>query len=90
MWLLDSGTTFHVTPNIKWFSNYSGGVSGIVQLDNGQECAIAGIREVPIQLPNGNTITLHKVRHVPALKKNLVSIGMLAEDVGKQVPPDGT
>ena len=22
-WLLDSGVTFHVTPNVEWFSNYS-------------------------------------------------------------------
>ena len=35
---------------------------------------------VPIQLPNGNTITLHQVRHVPALKRSLISIGMLVED----------
>ena len=39
-----------------------------------------GIGEVPIQLPNDNTITLHQLRHVPALKRSLVSIGMVAED----------
>ena len=50
-----------------------------VVLGNGQECKIAGTGEVPDQLPNGNTITLHQVRHVLALKRSLVSIGMLAE-----------
>ena len=78
--VVDSGATFHVTPNIEWFSNYSARTSGIVRLGNGQECKLAGTEEVPIQLPNGNTITLHQVRHVPALKRSLVSIGMLAED----------
>ena len=68
-WLLNSSATFHVTPNIKWFSNYSAGTSGTVRLSNRQECKIAGIGEVPIQLPNGNMITLHQVRHVPALKR---------------------
>ena len=53
---------------------------GTIRLGNGQECKIAGTGEVPDQLPNGNTITLHQVRHVPALKRSLVSIGMLAED----------
>ena len=48
--------------------------------DNGQECNIVGSEEVPIRLPNGNTITLHQVQHVPDLKRSLVSIGMLAED----------
>ena len=40
-WLLDSGVTFHVTPDIKWFANYSAGTSGTVRLGNGQECKIA-------------------------------------------------
>ena len=67
-WLMDSVATFDVTPNIEWFSNYSVRTSGTVRLGYGQECKIAGTGEVPIQLPNGNTITLHQVRHVPALK----------------------
>ena len=37
-WLLDSGATFHVTPNLEWFSNYAAEMSGTVQLGNGQEC----------------------------------------------------
>ena len=32
------------------------------------------------KLFNGNTITLQQVRHVPVLKRILVSIGMLLED----------
>ena len=76
MWLLDSGATFHVTPNIECFSNYSTDTSGTVRLGNGQECKIARTGEVPIKLPNGNTITLHRVRHIPDLR-SLVSIGML-------------
>ena len=34
-WLLHFGATFHVTLNIEWFSNYSTGMSGTTQLDNG-------------------------------------------------------
>ena len=79
-WLLDSGATFHMTPNKAWFSDYSTDVSGTVQLGNRQDCNIAGTGEVPIRLPNGNTLMLHQVRRVPDLKRSLVSIGMLAED----------
>ena len=78
-WLVDFGATFHVTPNFEWFSNYEAKMRGTIRLGNGQECKIAGTGEVPDQLPNGNTITLHQVRHVLALKRSLVSIGMLAE-----------
>ena len=74
------GATFHVTPNLEWYSNYTVKTSRTIRLGNGQECKIAGTGEVPIQLPNGNTITLHQVRHVVALKRSLVSIGILAED----------
>ena len=77
-WLLDSGATFHVTPNIEWFSNYSFGADGTIRLCNGQECTIVGIGKVPIQLPNGNTIIIHHVWYVPELQRSLVSIGMLA------------
>ena len=80
MWLLDSGATFQVTPNLEWFSNYAVEMSGTIRLGNGQECKIAGIGEVPSQLLNGNTITLDQVRHVPALKRSLVSIHMLVEE----------
>ena len=80
MWFLHSGATFHVTPNINWFSNYTAETSGTIQLGNEKECKIARTREVPIQLPNGNTITMHQIWHIPTLKRSLVSIGMLAED----------
>ena len=79
-WLMDSCATFHVTLNMEWFSNHSARLSSTIRLGNGQDYKIARTGEVPIQLPNGNTITLHQVKHVPALKRSLVSIGMLAED----------
>ena len=79
MWLLDSGATFHVTPNIEWFSNYSAEASGTIRLGNGQECKIAVIGDVSIRLPNGNKIVLHQVPHVPVLMRSLDSISMLAE-----------
>ena len=78
--MLDSSATFHVTPNLEWYSNYTVKTSRTIRLGNGHECKIALTREVPIQLPNGNTITLHQVQHVPTLKRSMVSINMLAED----------
>ena len=34
-WLLDFGVTFHVTPNMEWFSNYSAGTINTIGLGNG-------------------------------------------------------
>ena len=50
-----------------------------VRLCNEQECVIAWTGEVPIQMSNGNSITLYRVHHVPMLKRSLVSNNMLAE-----------
>ena len=35
MWLLDSSATFHVTPNLEWFSKYEAEMSVTVRLVNG-------------------------------------------------------
>ena len=78
-WLLDSGATFHVTSNGSWTILNAPTTNDIVGLGNEQECAIVGIKEVPIQA-DGNTITLQQVQHVPELKRSLVSIYMLAND----------
>ena len=77
-WLLDSGATFHVTPHHEWFTDYSRS-AGSVRLGNAQECQIAGVGTIPLRLPNGNTITLQQVLHVPDLKRSLICIGMLAD-----------
>ena len=60
-WLQDSGGTFHVTPNIEWFSDYSVRAKRTGRLGNGPKCIIARISEVAIQLSNENTIILHQV-----------------------------
>ena len=70
----------HFTKPRTWNGFRTIRMSGTVWLSNEQESAIAGIKEVSIQLPNDNMITMHQVWHVPALKRSLVSIGMLAED----------
>ena len=44
-WLLVSGATFHVTPNIKWFSNYSVDASGTIRLGN--MITLHQVRHVP-------------------------------------------
>ena len=78
-WLLDSGATFHATPDIEWFSDYSTNANS-VRLENGQECRIIGKDKILIWLLNGSLITMHQVHHVPNLKRSLISIDMLAED----------
>ena len=76
-WILDSGCTFHMTPNRDWFSTYEPMHKGAVLLGNNASCKVAGIGTVRIKMFNGVVRTLGDVRYVPDLKRNLISLSTL-------------
>ena len=45
-WVLDSGASFHISPNCEWFTNYNVGRIGRVKLRNGLACIIVGMGDV--------------------------------------------
>ncbi|XP_038697963.1 uncharacterized protein LOC119995516 [Tripterygium wilfordii] len=51
-----------------------------VFLANGEELAIVGIGEVRLALPNKSIWLLEKVRHIPGLRRNLISVGQLDDE----------
>eukprot|EP00249_Psilotum_nudum_P001913 c14657_g2_i1 orf=196-615(+) len=71
-WIIDSGTSFHVTPHRHWFSSFSSGHYGIVHLGDNYTYPISRIGDVKLALPDGTTFLLTGVRYVPNLKKNLI------------------
>ena len=48
-------------------------------LGNSMACHVVGIRSVQIQLEDGTVKILNSIRHVPCLKRNLSSLGILDE-----------
>ncbi|KAE8689071.1 hypothetical protein F3Y22_tig00110944pilonHSYRG00042 [Hibiscus syriacus] len=76
-WILDSGCSYHITPNREWFSTYRPVNSGSVYLGDDRCCNIVGIGDVRIKMHDGSIRTLSGVRHIPDLKKNLISLGTL-------------
>ncbi|KAE8657094.1 hypothetical protein F3Y22_tig00116997pilonHSYRG00993 [Hibiscus syriacus] len=76
-WILDSGCSYHITPNREWFSTYRSVNSGFVYLGDDRCCNIVGIGDVRIKMYDGSVRTLSGVRHIPDLKKNLISLGTL-------------
>ncbi|XP_020262775.1 uncharacterized protein LOC109838767 [Asparagus officinalis] len=60
----------------KLFQNYVAGDFGKVYLRNNEPCNIIRKGEVQIQM-KGSKWTLKNVRHMPKLKRNLVSMGQL-------------
>ena len=76
-WVLDSGDSFHATPHRKHFLDYVQGNFGQVHLGDDAPCKIVGMGKVKIKQHNGNQWLLKEVRHIPYLRKNLISTGYL-------------
>ena len=76
-WILDSGCTFHMTPNRDWFFTYKPVHKGEVLMGNNASCKVVGIGIVRIKMFDGVARTLGDVRHVLDLKRNLISLSTL-------------
>ncbi|KAK9080130.1 hypothetical protein SSX86_001805 [Deinandra increscens subsp. villosa] len=79
-WILDSGCSFHMTPNRSYFDNLKLVDMGTVKLGDDRECKIRGIGQVHLDLANGSNITLQDVRYVPNLTRNLISLGTFEDN----------
>ena len=78
-WVLDSGASFHATSQKELFERYVLGNLGKVYLGDDQSCAIVGKGVVKVKL-NGSVCKLKDVRHIPDLRKNLISVRQLASE----------
>jgi hypothetical protein len=74
-WVVDSGASLHATPHRKHFLDYVQGDFGQVHLGDDAPCKIVGMGKVKIKKRNVNQWFLKEVRHVPYLRKNMISTG---------------
>ncbi|WP_440588068.1 hypothetical protein, partial [Acinetobacter indicus] len=74
---MDSGCSFHMTPNDGWFESYGKVSGGEVLLGNNKSCKVMGIGTVRLTTHDGFERILTDVRHIPDLRRNLISLGML-------------
>ena len=87
-WILDSGCCYHMCPNRDLFSTYESCNGGIVLMGNNAACDVVGRGTIRIKMHDGIVRTLTNVRHVPDLKKNLISLGTL-EALGCKYTAEG-
>ncbi|XP_022848593.1 uncharacterized protein LOC111370921 [Olea europaea var. sylvestris] len=78
-WVLDSGCTFHMCLIKNWFIELVDLSGGQVQMGNDMSCQIRGTGKLNLLLSNNYILELDKVRYVPELKRNLISLGELDE-----------
>jgi hypothetical protein len=75
-WMLDSGATHHITPYRLDFSSYTPTKGSVCLGDKSAQDQI-GVGSVIIKSPQGYTITLSNVLHVPGVQMRFISIGAL-------------
>lgn len=59
------------------FSEYQEYDGGRVMMGNNAICRVIGIGVIKLKLHDNSILELKQVRHVPDLKRNLISLGML-------------
>ena len=76
-WVLDSGFTFCMCPTRTYLCDYQKLNGDSIYFGNNQTCRVIGIETVKIRSTNGTVRFLRNVKHVPNLKRNLISLGVL-------------
>jgi len=77
-WWVDSGAMRHVCCDKSYFTTYEPVNDGsVLYMGNSTTAAIKGIGNVDLYFTSGNVVTLTNVCHVPEIRKNLVSGGLL-------------
>ena len=79
-WVIDLGASFHATPHKKYFQDYVQGDFEQVSLGDDKPCNTIGKGKVQIKLQNGNQWLLKEVKHLPSLRKNLISTRQLGSE----------
>ena len=79
-WILDSGCTFHMSLVKIYFSDYYEYDGGRVMMGNNAMCKVIGMGNIHLKLHDGTVRLIRQVRHVPDLKRNLISLGMLDQN----------
>src|SRR3954464_15392387 len=64
-------------PRRKWFSTYQPCDGGSVLMGNDAECNVIETGNIQMRMFDGQVQTLSNVRHVPSMRKNLLSLEAL-------------
>ncbi|GJR71007.1 putative RNA-directed DNA polymerase [Tanacetum coccineum] len=79
-WILESGATCYVATRKYYYSSYTPGDFGVVRMGNTGLSRIAGIGDICLKFDTGMELVLHNVKHVPDMRLNIISTGLLDED----------
>ncbi|KAG8482631.1 hypothetical protein CXB51_024131 [Gossypium anomalum] len=66
-----------MSPNRDWFTTYEIVTEGVILMGNNTLCKIIGVGTIKVKMFDGVVRTLSDIRHVPELKRNLISLSTL-------------
>jgi hypothetical protein len=76
-WMLDSSSSFHATYKREWFTLCKSGDFGLTYLGDETGYRAIGVGDIKIKTQGGVEHVLRGVKHVPGLRRNLISLGAL-------------
>lgn len=74
VWLIDSGSSNHMSGNKGWFLDLDEGFRQTVKLGNNSTMAAMGRGTIRLQV-NGYTQVISEFYYIPELKNNLLRVG---------------
>ena len=74
---MDSASSFHATPKKYVFSSYIEKHGDLAHLRDDSGYRIIGVGDIKFKICDGREILLKGVKHVPGLRRNLISLGLL-------------
>jgi len=74
---LDSASSLHATPKKEWFWSYIEEDGGLAHLGDDLGYRIIGVGDIKFKMCDGCEMLLKGVKHVPGLRRNLISLGLL-------------
>ncbi|KAG8478903.1 hypothetical protein CXB51_028748 [Gossypium anomalum] len=83
-WILDSGCTFHMSPNRDWFTTYETVSEGVVLMGNNASCKIVGVGTIKVKMFDGVVRTLSDVRYTAESGVLKISKGSLVVMKGQR------
>jgi ATP-binding cassette subfamily B (MDR/TAP) protein 1 len=87
VWLMDSGATWHMTPNRDWFHAYEPIYGSTMFMGDNHALEIAGIGTIKLKMYDDLIRTISGMQHVKDLKKNLLSVGQF-DSLGCKIQKD--
>ena len=74
---MDSTCSYHMVLNEDWYDTYRLVNSGSVLMDNDASCRVTRMGNIKVKMFDDVIRMLCDVRHVPDLRKNMISLGTL-------------